>query len=77
MSKEYLNESLTNYSARTVLFDIYPRLIDKVSLLERNDYAFDYFRLILVSQLLTDLVIVLFRCNHKPILLIFENSLAC
>jgi hypothetical protein len=75
VSKEYLNKSLTNYSARTVLFDIYPRSIDKVSLLKRNDHVFDYFKLIFVSQLLTDLVIIFFRCDHEPIFLIFENSL--
>jgi hypothetical protein len=74
MSKKYLNESLTNRSARIILFNIYPRSINKASLLKRNDYFFNYFRLVFISQLYLDLVIILFHYNHEPILFIFKNS---
>jgi hypothetical protein len=73
MSKEYLNESFINRSARTILFNIYLRLINETSLLKRNDHFFDYFKFIFISQLFSDLVIIFFRCNHESIFFVFEN----
>jgi hypothetical protein len=49
VSKKYLNKSLLNRSARIILFNIYPRLINKASLLKRNDHPFNYFRFIFIS----------------------------
>jgi hypothetical protein len=74
VSKEYLNEFFTNRSIKIILFNIYSRLINKAGLLKRNDYFFNYFKLIFISQLFSDLVIVFFRCNHELIFLIFKNS---